>query len=313
MTSGLLANDTALSAKQKHETAQRFREVFFDQQISKDQTSVSFNEFSYPLMPLYKGSLRLTAFWLFTLFAIVYGIHLLSIGLSEWRWTWGIVGLGLILTSLAYTATVFLSYQFAFAERGPLLPSYVRYMHSIALPLVLAAFAPLLPAFEPNPGGKANNSGKSVLWFPAEAFLIGLTALLVFETPYPRPLLESNPEIPIRMQTREAAELIREEAAGGAAWVFLPMDTPNGFNSRVLAFELSPVPAFVETSDRFVDLPDSEILRIWKNYSVVWMPLLNDELVARVEGVLGETLRSHIIRVQVDADGRPVLTQIPTG
>lgn len=311
VSTGLIDGGNALDEEQRAEVAKRFKQVFFDQQLSKSPVSWQFNAFSYPIMPLFTDRFRLTTFWMFVAFVIWYAVMLRVITRGEARWTWGLVGLGLIGTAVAYTAGLYFGYQHAFGERGLILSSYIRYMHSMVLPLAIAAFAPFLPGF--GPLRKSSGDGQAN-WYtsPASIFTIGLALMIVTETPYARPLLNPFPRPAIRVQTERAAELIRSEAEAESVWIFLPVDTPNGFDGRVLLFQLSPVPATLERSESFFAQSDDEMIQAWRGFGILWFPLQSDELVTRLSGMLGEEFRGEIIRVNEHSDGSVVLEQVPS-
>ncbi|MGD8977418.1 MAG: hypothetical protein PVG91_07410, partial [Gammaproteobacteria bacterium] len=223
VASGLVEGGSALSEDEKIEVASRFREVFFHQQITKDAVSARFNAFSYPIMSLFEDRYRLTTFWMLVAFVVWYSVQMALLARGEPRWTWSLVGLGLVGTAIAYIGGLYFGYQHAFGERGLLLSSYVRYVHSVALPLLIVAFAPLLPGIgQPVAPRRPGGDGEAVS-LPAGMFALGLAALMVAETPYARPLYTPNPEIAVRLQTEATAASIRMQAGGEPVWVFLPV------------------------------------------------------------------------------------------
>ncbi len=312
VASGLVEGGSALSDEEKVEVANRFREVFFHQQITKDAVSARFNAFSYPIMPLFEDRFRLTTFWLLVVFVVWYAVQIGLLTRGEPRWTWSLVGLGLVGTAVAYIGGLYYGYQHAFGERGLLLSSYVRYVHSVALPLLIVAFAPLLPGIGQPVAQRHPDGGGDAVSLPAGMFALGLAALMVAETPYARPLYTPNPEIAVRLQTEATAASIRDQAGPEPVWVFLPVDNPNGFGGRVLRFQLAPTPAFIESSDSFLGESDRELLERWRGYRVLWFPMVSDELDARLSRLLGEDFRGELIRVAEDEDGSVRLEPMPS-
>lgn len=273
MVDGLLRGASKGDLVTDQEIKRRFVEVFSNQQISNDRVSWQFNAFSYPLQGLFTDSYRLTTLSLLCAFALWWlGLFLIFLrGPDKWRWC--IVASGVFATSAAYVVMLYLSYRFAFGDRGLELSSYTRYIHTIALPMVLVSFAPLLPAFRSSERGRLVHLRGVNVSASAAIFCSALSALIMFEPPYLRPLLEPAPRAVLRDQFEPVATEVRRAAGSAPIWIYLPQDQPNQFTGRLLQFLLSPTPATVERSAMFLDQDFDSAIAQWSRFEYVWIPV----------------------------------------
>ena len=168
----------------RKEVWNRLATVITDQQVIKDETSLKFNEFSWGMKDLFKDKHRLSTLTIFLLFLVsVAGLY--AVSAKEDRP--GILAAGLALSAMyiAYIGGLALVYLYSFHEQNALrIPSYIRYVHIMILPLFFCLTALCLPSFSLS--GRENSKG-----------LILLTVLLAFfyiaETP---PLLRSLTPFP---------------------------------------------------------------------------------------------------------------------
>ncbi len=313
IVAGIVSGTSPLDDQTQAEVSRRFKDVFFDQQLSKDKTSPKYNEFSYAIKDLFTDGFRLTTFWMFVLYLVWMPLLLGLLCRDEARWTWGIVGAGAMLSAAGYVGLLYSAYMFAFGEDALRIPSYLRYVHSAALPMLLVAFVPLLPNFRFGDPGPILKTGKDSAPVTALLFLGGLTTLFVVETPHLTPVIASNPPIPFRAQTQGWVEEVRATVGDDRVWIFFPVDQPNGFMGRILSFHFSPTPTTIERSEGFMDQSDQAILEAWRGQDYVWFPLESDALRAKVEGLIGGPQTSPLLRVSVGEDGDVVVTPVPTG
>ena len=132
------------------------------------------NEYTYGVNHLFLGSHGLTAVGALTAFAawwllLLYG----PIRLTN-RWLWALVSAGLLITAVGYIGSLYLTYLFAFAERGPLLPSYTRYVNAVVISMLFVSFAPLLPGFRSNSERTVWTVGRLSITASATLFLQAL-------------------------------------------------------------------------------------------------------------------------------------------
>ena len=168
----------------RKEVWNRLATVITDQQVIKDETSLAFNEFSWSIKDLFKDEHRLSTVTVFLLFlAAIAG--LLAVSAKEDRPGILAAGLTLSVMYIAYIGGLALVYLYSFHEQNALrIPSYIRYVHIMILPLFFCLTALCLPSFSLS--GRENSKG-----------LILLTALLAFlyiaETP---PILKAMRPFP---------------------------------------------------------------------------------------------------------------------
>jgi hypothetical protein len=254
------------------ELARRLSEVFFDQQLSNSAASWEHNEFTYEIRGLFTDSFRLTTFHLFVLFVLWWVAIAVGVLTAESRTGWLILATGTFVTALAYVGLLHLSYRFAFGERGLDLPSYIRYVHVAALPMLLLSFGPLLPAFrEPREDGGWRIRGRFV---PQRAvlFATALAALCALETPYLSPILQANPAVPRRANVEPLLVPIRTAVADSRLWIYFPGTREADFFGRMVQYLLIPTRATVEDSEGFLQAEDPDTLAAaWRAFDFVWI------------------------------------------
>jgi hypothetical protein len=176
-------------------------------------------------------------------------------------------------TAAGYLLMLYSSYLFAFGDRGLDLSSYMRYVQTIALPMVLLSFAPLLPAF------RTSGQEPAIRWsrfsIPASAALFGvaLITLCTLEPPYLRPLLEPGRQVALRRQLEPIAAGVRGAVGSAPIWIYAPQDRKNEFIGHLLQFLLTPTPASVERSEDFLDQDFATVVARWSPFEYVWIPM----------------------------------------
>ena len=258
--------------ERKAEIGRRLSEVFFDQQISNSPISWEFNEFTYETRELYTDSYRLTAFGLLAGFVLWWLTIAYCVLTGESRSQWLIVAGGVLVTALVYILGLHVSYRFTFGARGLDLPSYVRYVHVIALPMLLLSFCPLLPAVGQSGNDRAWRIRGWAVPQRAAIFATATIALYGLETPYLRPILEPNPKIPRRASVEPLLEPIRSVVGTSRLWIYFPGDEESSFFGRMVQYLLVPTPTAVEDSEHFLQATDAtSIAAAWRPFDYVWI------------------------------------------
>ena len=269
---GIADGTSEANSERNAEIARRLNEVFFDQQLSNGPVSQSFNEFTYDIRHLFTDSYRLTTFAFLVAFMLWWVVIAWGGLTGESRRRWLIVASGVFVTALAYIASLHLSYRFSFGERGLELPSYVRYVNIIALPMLLLLFCPLLPAFR--------DRGQQRVWLVrglavpqrAALYAAAVLALYAFETSFLQPIMRPAPDYPLRAQLEPMLEEIRADVGMSRTWIYYTTDSEHGSIGRLVQFLLAPTPTAMEHSDRFLQNDDAaSIAAAWRGFAFVWI------------------------------------------
>ncbi len=268
---GIAGGTAAADAARDAELTRRLTEVFFDQQLSNGSATWEQNEYTYGMRDLFTDSYRLTTFGLLVAFALWWVLIAYRVLTPESRSSWLLVAGGVLVTAIAYIASLHLSYRFAFGERGLALPSYLRYVHVVALPMFLLSFCPLLPAFRRTERERVWHIREWTVPQRAALCAAAVAACYVLETPYLQRILEPNPKIDVRTALEPLLEDIRADVGTSRLWIYYPTDTGNGFNGRVVQFLLAPTPAAIERSPQFFENDAASVAASWRESEYVWI------------------------------------------
>ena len=297
IVSGLTSGASIHSDDEQAELNRGFREVVLHHQISKDKTFASYNEFSIPIMPVFTDRFRLTTASLILLYVLWQIFVILRLAHPEDRWRWTITGAGLVLTAVVYLGILLLSYQFAFDERGIILPSYVRYAHSALFPMVLFVFLPLLPGFGQRTQKLINLPDGRKINRSAAIFTLILGALFIFETPYLTPLYKSAESPEIRRIFGPYVERVRSVVGDARLWVYLPVPDANGQLGRIILHDIAPVRAEVEMGQEFLANDIAAIQEVVANWDYLWFPVEHPQMDEQLKFLFGEDLKDRVFRV----------------
>ncbi|MEO0615708.1 MAG: hypothetical protein AAFY69_06185 [Pseudomonadota bacterium] len=298
---GVMRGERALDDEATALIRERYRNVFMHQQLAKDDISAQFNAFSVPMMSLFEDRFRVSTASFYLLFALFF---LLVLGFGRPRGQtlrWSLLATGALGTALAYSAVLYLSYQFAFGERGLLVTSYIRYTHSAALALLLIALASLSPAHGLHSG--TARLGRVSMSTGGAAITAVLAWLFILETPYLRNFTDQNPRLEPRIAAEPLMREIRSSVGERRLWVYFPVDRPNGFLGRLIQFQLAPTPTTIERSAEFIAQPDETLTAALADYDVLWFPVSNADTDARVAAALGVELRGRFVETLDDGSG----------
>lgn len=306
--SGITNNESLFSEAQQTELNRRFIQVILHQQISKHDVFEPFGEFNYDIMHIFMDKFRLTTLSLILLFIAWQIVVLYKLVYPGDRWRWAITACGLVSTAVIYIVILLLSYHFAFGEKAIILPSYLRYVHTGLLALVLFFFLPLLPAFATPerkmvslPGGiKADRS--------AVIFLVIIASWYVFETPHVTPLYKAHQTPEIRQQMKPSIERVRAQAGNdSSAWIYLPVPDPTGIRRRIFLYDMSPVHTEVVTNSDFLSEDPSRIRDVIANWDYLWFPIQDFEADEIMTSLAGPDLKEFVFRVDRTGDDMKVI------
>lgn len=297
---GIASRAAAADAERDAELSRRLTEVFFDQQLSNGSATWEQNEYTYGMRDRFTDSYRLTTFGLLVAFVLWWLFIAYGLLTGEQRRTWLLVAGGVLVTAIAYIASLHLSYRFAFGERGLALPSYLRYVHVIALPMFLLCFCPLLPAFRQDERDGVWRIREWAIPQRAVVFAAAVVACYGFEAPYLERILEPNPKIQLRTQLEPLMEEIRAEVGMSRTWIYYTADSANGFVGRMVRFLLAPTPTAMEGSERFLQNDDmASIAASWRGFEYVWIASpLTPEAAAGLARFSGGVVTAPLYRIQ---------------
>ena len=262
LAGSLVERDSNFSAEQQNEITRRFIEVLFKQQISKDELSSQYNAFSYQ--------------W-----SIASGL------------TW--------LTAVAYIGVLFMGYRFiANDQNGLHLSSYIRYAHSMLLPLLIVLFAPLVPAFRANEGAVVGIGEGIGIRRTSLVFAAALGAFLVVETPYLKPAYTTQQPPDLRLQLEPMTLTLRQQIGEAPLWVYFPNNMTNGFIGQLMQFQLSPGRVKIEEDfDALTDDPDAIRAQL-ADFDYAWFIIQTPEIDAAIEKLTGDEVTARIFRIEKD-------------
>ncbi len=300
----LVRRDSVVDSAQQAELARRYIEVVLHQQISKDEVSAQFNAFSYPIMPLFTKSLRLTT-------ASLIGFSLIALFLlwrtevpPDSRQSWAITAGGVWLSAVVYIGILYLGYRsVAGSENGFGLSSYIRYSHSMLLPVVLFCFAPLVPAFADSRRLPVKLGANLEVGRHSIIFSLALAAFFAFERPYLQPLYTVQRPPEIREVIEPMAVQLRAAIGDARLWTFFPVIDSNGFIVQLVQYQLTPGPTYVE-QDAMVLLGDQAALKNeLRNWDYMWFVVEDPKLDAGLDRLTGGKVTERVFRIDV-SDGK---------
>ncbi|MFK8052128.1 MAG: hypothetical protein AB8F65_04080 [Woeseiaceae bacterium] len=302
IVSGVVRGSQALNDADTNLIGERFKDVFWHQQLSKDAVSAQYNAFSTDMADQYETATRLSTGGFYIAFTLFFGLLLTVLSRRRERLAWSLLATGLLATAISYSLMLYLSYQFAFAERGLILSSYIRYTHSIVLAMFLVSIAALSPAtglvaFKDRDSPKNARLGGSIA-------AVILLAMFIVETPYLRSFYQKNLEIPQRAQNEALMTALSQSLGKRKLWVYFPNDQPNGFIGHLMQYQLTPTPTTIERSRTFVDHDEDTLARILSEYDVIWLLVSNPNLDQKVAAALSVDLEGRFIEQSAPGEYR---------
>ena len=299
LAGSLVERDSAFTEEEQSEITRRFKEVLFKQQISKNELSSQFNAFSYPMMPLYTDRFRLTTFSFLALAALAIMLQYVYVFRRDRRLEWAITSGMTWLTAVAYIGVLFMGYRFiANDQNGFNMSSYIRYAHSMLLPLLIVVFAPLAPAFRPTDEATVKLGGNFAVRRTSLVFTAALVAFVVIETPYLKPLYTTQQPPDLRLQLETMTMGLRRDIGEAPVWVYFPTTMSNGFIGQMLQFQLSPGRATVEEGMNALTEDPTALLAELASFDYAWFVIQTPEIDAAIAELTGGEVTARIFRIE---------------
>lgn len=295
----IASGESVLTDVQQQELTRRFIDVLLHQQISKDEVSAQYNAFSYPIMGAFTDRFRLTTFSLMGLSLIVIFLSWHAVVSKDTRQSWVIASASTWLAGAVYVTGLYLGYRYASkSDYDLLLSSYVRYSHSMLLPIALFCFSPLLPLFKGAPTPPIKLGENLFMQRRFVFFAVGLVAMYLFEPPYLRPLYTTQPPHDFRIQTEVVTDRMRELTGASALWVFFPNDVENGALGQMLQYQLSPGRVHVEESAEALIENPVALRGEMRNWEYIWFANKNPEFQSAAKVLIGQEIGDGLFRIQ---------------
>ena len=225
------------------------------------------------------------------------------------------MGMGILfLTALAYLFVMYRTYPLIHSvERAQNLVSFLRYVHSISLPMLILGMGLLTPAFQSLP-----KKILSSLSFGRHTILygIGLILLLTFETPYLKPFytnasIENHPNSISSIWRRDTDGItskIKQTVGPSRLWVHLPIKD-NGIMAATVLYQMTPVRSTVNLDHELLKKPAKELAKLWDDYDFLWFPVENIGYDAQFQKIFG-TINSRLLKV-IKEEGQLNLRGVP--
>jgi len=263
------------------EIKKRFWKVVNYQQLHKEKISLNYNEFSYSTMGQYKKELKLTTtgslLFIFIFFIFIYFVQ----NDKEYKAKSLILCGYLIFVSISYLLILYFSIQVAFGGGALRIPSYVRYMNTSILPLLMIMVYVLTPAF--------NNKYNTILrkGINAKLVLLGII-FLVFSfitKPYIKPLY-SQFENPFRKKLGAIIPKILENIPMKSKVLVVFPVRNNGSLNNILKYAMIPARATITKYDFPNKKTHKEVLEEYTQYDYIWFVSLNKEIIEKSQQIL---------------------------
>lgn len=289
--------DRAEERQQTQVSNERFWNVVYTQHISKGEPSRNYNAFNWYNRENYTSKFRLLPFPLSTdLFMAIFTLGALAMVLvlryrdGNWK-PWASTFVCLWLMSVFY---IFVLHNHYTLNGSHNISSYMRYLHSMLMPLALAVIMPLLPQFGSFQQGQDTPSS-GTLWQhlrgrgPLLTMALITLSFYALDPPHLKPFIQHKEPSTFRAQTMAVTEELRTDLPQDSRiWIHFPRQD-NRFLAWTLQYQLAPLVSYVNNDyPDFMQKPAGEIVSKWKNYDYLWFLSLRDKDKAWLESVMGD-------------------------
>jgi hypothetical protein len=285
IVSSIISNEKMLDEQTHTQVKDRFWEIFFDQQIAKDEISENFNEFDYFTMGEYKDSFRLTTFWFLVTFIIVSLITTLA-GRQE-----GYKKSDVLLPSaymlfiiLGYFTILCISYFVAFGGNAFRIPSYVRYTNIAIMPAMFFLASYYLPLAR-KVDIKEDSPIAKVEIKPLLIVSLATLMLYTLETPNLKTIYKANELNSFRAQTIPTINAIKSKIPESSdIYAIIPVPN-NGSFRNFLRYDMYPSRLTADEIAIFQQ-PINKIYEKMGEHEYVWLPFQSQKVQAIYQRLL---------------------------
>ncbi|MDJ0758581.1 MAG: hypothetical protein QNJ19_04240 [Woeseiaceae bacterium] len=286
MVANLTSGESMFSDTERALISARFVDVVMNQQISKDEVSRQFHAFNYEAVPLYTDSFRLTTVTLLLISLGFIPLAYARLAGSDIRLGWAACAATLWLATIAYLGMLYVGYVYiSESDNGLILSSYIRYSHSLILPLIVVLVAIALPvlAGESRADSQPDRQSLTNLGFVAALALL----LIVFETPYLKFLYTTHRSPDLRFAVEPTTASVRNTIGDGSLQVFVDFNDPNGFIRHMMRYQLTPGRASVDLVDESFVSDTAQYLAVNSSTDYVWIASSDAALLSAVASASG--------------------------
>jgi len=263
----------------------RFREVLWAQQVSRSEFTQKLNEFTYSVRDYYPKGIRLSAIGFVLASLGLLGARAVAAKRRRRTLVWTSIFLPILFAAYAYL--MLLLYIAVFPQgKAEQLSSYVRYINTAVLPVVMVAMACYLPLGRPF-GWK---SGRRHVG--AAVIVLCLAWIYLVETPYLRQVYGARPVQPVRARVAELTAPVSSSVPAGARVYVISLVRDNGFMEVLLRYELSPIRT---------TFGSPKAMRDFQGQDYVWVFSLDEAEVSRLGGPFAS---GHRLYEVTDSEGR---------
>lgn len=263
---------------------ERYGQLLLGQQLCRSAFSCTLNEFTYAIRDRFPEGFRLSAAGYLLVSLLLLGARTFFARKDRRTLTWTTGFLVALFVTYSYLVLVF--YIAVFPQHKALqVSSYVRYINTIVLPIVMVALACYLPLGSRFGWRRGSRVG------PAVAVLC-LACLYAVEKPYLVQIARPRPFPPIRERVSRMTDRVAGSVPDGAHLYVMPLVRDNGFFEVLLRYELSPLRASFGT-------PNS--VEEFRGHDFVWVFALDEGAQSRLGRMFTPGYRLFEVK---DSDGR---------
>ncbi|MDJ0917262.1 MAG: hypothetical protein QNJ05_05815 [Woeseiaceae bacterium] len=310
-TDGIVANlasgESKFSDAERAVVSARFIDVVMNQQISKSEVSHQFHAFNYEAVSLYTESFRLTTVTLLLISLGFIPLAYARLAGSDIRLGWAACGATLWLGTVAYLGMLYVGYVYVSgSDNAFILSSYIRYSHSLFLPLIILLVVIAFPVLGGATDKESKTDKKSLTNLGVVTALTLL--LIVFETPYLKYLYTTHRSPDIRFAIEPTAASIRDRIGDASLQVFVDFNDPNGFLRHMMRYQLTPGRTSVDLVDPSFISDTAQFLADNATIDYVWIAAGDPALLSAVASASGNEA-ARVFRVNRETDA-PLLIPV---